>query len=91
MISIHLHLANPWHKEDFDNLFCFSGGISTHKAWEFEGYKHSYDFAEISINWKLRTDHAGLRICLALFGYGLVAHIYDTRHWNYTDNKYEDD
>jgi hypothetical protein len=82
MINLTLSLINPWHTENFKNLFCRSGLITEHKAWEFEVCRYSYDLLNVSFQWKGRTDHAGPSLELALFGYSVSVKIYDTRHWD---------
>ena len=83
---ILISLTNPWYKENFKNLFCRSGLITEHKAWEFEVCRYSYDLLKISFDWSLRCDHAGPSLELCLFGYGVEAKIYDTRHWDYDND-----
>lgn len=89
MLSLHLHLINPWHTENFQNLFCRSGLISKHKAWEFEVTRYSYDVAKIYFEWSARCDHAGPKAEISLLGYSVSFQIYDTRHWNYDNNCWE--
>ena len=89
MILLHLSLSNPWAKENFKNLFCRSGMITKHKAWEFEVCRHAYDIVKIDFQWSVKSDHAGPSLELCLFGYGVEAKIYDTRHWNRETNSWE--
>jgi len=35
-------------------------------------------------------DHAGFSICLMLFGLEIAFSKYDTRHWDYDNNKWEE-
>ena len=89
MINLHFSIVNPWYKENFKNIHCRSGLITEHKAWEFQIIKYSYNVATFSFQWTVRTDHAGLELEIGLFGYSASLKIYDTRHWNYTQNTWE--
>lgn len=86
MINLQLSITNPWYTENFQNLFCRSGKITEHKAWEFEICRYSYDIAKIYFQWSVKSDHAGPSLELCLFGYGVEVKIYDTRHWDYDNN-----
>lgn len=89
MISLHLGITNPWYKENFKNLACFSGKITTNKAWEFEVCRYAYDIAKFSFAWSFRKDHAGPELELCLLGYSASIKIYDTRHWDRENNCWE--
>jgi hypothetical protein len=89
MISLHLSINNPWAKENFKNLFCRSGPITKHMAWEFEITRHNYTLAEFSTRYTVKQDHAGFNLELGLFGYSMHFQIYDGRHWDYTNNCWE--
>lgn len=89
MINIHLSINNPWAKENFKNLFCRGGKITKNMAWEFEIIRYSYTFAEFNTSYTVRQDHAGFDLEIGLFGYSMHFQIYDSRHWNYTNNCWE--
>lgn len=42
---------------------------------------------EFIIEWK--TDHAGVSLWLGLLGFDVGLHFYDTRHWDYENNRWE--
>ena len=42
---------------------------------------------EFKIEWK--TDHAGVSLWLGILGFDVGLHFYDTRHWDYKNNKWE--
>jgi hypothetical protein len=44
---------------------------------------HLFGF-EFKIGFK--EDHAGVRAALSLFGTEIYFHVYDTRHWDYQNN-----
>jgi hypothetical protein len=89
MISFHIRLANPWHKDDFLHFWEKTWLISKHKVIELEATKYSYNLLEVQFDLKFRTDHAGLNIVIGLFGYSAHFGLNDTRHWNYTTNAWE--
>ena len=35
------------------------------------------------------TDHAGVSLWLGLSGFDVGLHFYDTRHWDYENNRWE--
>jgi hypothetical protein len=80
MINFNFNLSNPWSRR-WDILWSKSCVVSTTKAVEFNGYRTN---SVISVDFSLsfRSDHAGLRLMLGLFGYEAELHFYDTRHWN---------
>lgn len=43
---------------------------------------------ELNIRWK--TDHAGISLWLGLLGFDIGLHFYDTRHWDFENNKWEE-
>lgn len=92
MIFIVFTLKNPFSKQEFENVYSKSGSLSKHKAWEVEVYK-TKAVVDFDFDLSFRQDHAGIRLGLGLFGYTVSGHIYDTRHWNYNEDRwyvYED-
>jgi hypothetical protein len=83
-----LSLQNPFSKR-FDNIFSIDRKISKYKAIEVEVLKTPVVFC-ITTELSMRKDHAGLFLNLGLFGYEVVVSIYDTRHWNYENDKPEE-
>ena len=89
MISFHASLANPWAKDNFDSIWNKDWLVAKHKAIELEFIRHAYNLFEVHISTPIRQDHAGVRIVLALLGYGVHFTFYDTRHWNYDKGRWE--
>lgn len=87
MIYLNLTINNPW-SDRFENVYNASGKITKHKAWEFQIYR-SDTIAEFETRLSFRQDHAGFKLGLGLFGWTVDGNIYDTRHWNYTENRWE--
>ena len=42
----------------------------------------------IHIGWKRKEDHAGVDCNLDFFGLMIHNQVYDTRHWNYAQNRW---
>lgn len=41
------------------------------------------------IDWSKKTDHAGLSFYIDIFHVFLEAKVYDSRHWDYENNRWE--
>jgi hypothetical protein len=80
MLSINFNLCNPWSNR-WDTLWVKSRLLSATKAVEFNGY-HTNSLINVDFSFSVRTDHAGFRLMLGLFGYDAELHFYDTRHWD---------
>ena len=88
IFSLRTQISLPF--DHFKNLGSISGSIHKHTAWELEHTYYSGSLFDIDVSWSIREDHAGFELCLGLLGYGVHFHIYDTRHWNYTANTWEE-
>lgn len=89
MISSHFTLKNPWSKVEYEELAYKHGKFSEHKCWELEVYADETLIAA-SFHVFIKMDHAGSGFSLGLFGYNVVFNFYDTRHWDYLNNKWEE-
>jgi len=91
IINFRFELSNIFDRwEYFKPLGCMGGLLFAHKAWELEHSFLSTMLVDIDISWTHHRDHAGINIAIGLLGYGVHFSIYDTRHWNYTTNKWEE-
>ena len=88
IFSLRTQISLPF--DHFKNLGSISGSINKHTAWELEHTYYTGSLFDIDVSWSIREDHAGFELCLGLLGYGVHFHIYDTRHWNYTANTWEE-
>ena len=89
MINLDFSIANPWRTNKvWDILWSKSRLITQNKAWEFNGYRTGY-IIDVDFELRFKGDHAGARVMLVLLGYGVELHIYDTRHWDYVKNGWE--
>jgi hypothetical protein len=90
MINVNFTIDYPWPNNKFKTLF--------YRAWKMPiRYKffeiqvvHDYtDLVCFDFHWKLKGDHAGIRLGLGLSGYQIMFELYDTRHWNYDSDGWE--
>ena len=88
MISLQFSIDNPWSNR-WKTLFFKNGLLPKHKAWEFNGYT-THQIIDIDCRLTVKGDHAGLHLMFGLFGYSLEFSIYDTRHWDYENNRWHD-
>jgi hypothetical protein len=88
MISVNFELRNPWSNR-FNNLWCrFFATPFEHKFIELEVCKDS-NIVSFRFSWTIRQDHAGIDLETGLLGYCLHFKFYDSRHWNYKENHYD--
>lgn len=65
--------------------------ISKNKAWEFEtGRFEEWSWFRFNLDLTRNCDHAGFRINIEVLGVWVEFSIYDTRHWSYEQNKWEE-
>jgi hypothetical protein len=88
MININFTIDNPW-SDRWNTIWYRNGLLPKHKAWEFNGYR-THHIVDFEFHFTRNRDHAGIGFGLGLFGYSLEFQIYDTRHWDYTNNRWED-
>lgn len=80
MINFNFTISNPWSNR-WNTLWFKNGLFSTHKAWEFNGYR-THHIIDINFSLNFKCDHAGLQILIGLVGYAVEFTFYDTRHWD---------
>ena len=91
MLKFELTLSNIFAKEKFNNLFNKAGKITENKFWEFEILYYSKNLFEFVINLSMvGSDHAGIELEFGIFGLSINFKIYDKRHWDYENNKWEE-
>jgi len=87
MILLQFNISNPL-SDTWTILWNKSKLIGNNKAVEFNGYLTNH-IINVDLNFKPVGDHGGVRIMLGLFGFDVELHFYDTRHWNYVTNTWE--
>jgi hypothetical protein len=80
MINFNFNLSNPWSNR-WDMLWTQHQFLSANKAVEFNVYRTN-SLITVDFGLSFRTDHAGVRLMLGVFGYQAELHFYDTRHWD---------
>jgi hypothetical protein len=78
MIDFNFSISNPW-SDRWRTLFCKSGLLANHKAWEFNGYQ-THQIVDAKFSLSFTGDHPGVFVMLGLLGYSLEFSLYDTRH-----------
>ena len=94
MIRFGFGIAWPFrHRDKQKHFVLFEKHIAAHKYFELQfsqfGLDQLIEF-DLDLNWR-GHDHAGPRLELSLFGYFFAVKIYDNRHWNYDENRWEND
>lgn len=87
MINLQLYLYNPWSTR-FNNIKSKSFKVTKHKTLELQTCRTN-DIINCQLIFTHRTDHAGLTIELGLLSFNLLISLCDNRHWDYTNNKWE--
>ena len=87
MIYFNVNIRNPWTGR-FENVKNWAGRITKNKWWEIEILKTDNLF-RFEFQYTIRQDHAGTSIELGLLGWEFHANIHDSRHWDYTNNRWE--
>lgn len=90
MIKFEFVLCNPWSSEVFANKWNRTFHLFKHKYLEFQLYRFTSEILGLRLNtmWRGR-DHAGLELELVFLGYTLDILLYDSRHWDYGNNTWD--
>jgi hypothetical protein len=68
------------------------GSFTKNKHWELEASIDELNTIfgfEVDTNF-IGSDHAGIKFMVVILGVRLYANMYDARHWDYNNNKWED-
>jgi hypothetical protein len=88
LFNLRAQLILPF--EYFKNLGSISGKLGKYTAWELQHTYYSGCLFDIDTELSYHEDHAGFNFCIGLLGYGIDFRIYDTRHWNYNTEEWEE-
>jgi hypothetical protein len=89
MINLKFSIEYPFTRLSFNHIFSRSWNtFIKNKYFEIEVLQDCEYLLNFNFNWTTRCDHAGVRLELGLFGYVLVFHFYDNRHWDYKINNW---
>jgi hypothetical protein len=87
MINVNFEIGYPWWNDKFKSFFSRAWQtLIKHKYFEIELLQDNLNLFHFQFNWTTKQDHAGIKLELGLFGYELWCHLYDSRHWDYTNN-----
>lgn len=89
MIQLTLQIGTPWHREFFKNLGSLHGSITRYKHWEIEHTYYSDVLVDVDFRVNSRMDHGGVSFTVGVLGYGISMRLYDSRHWDYENNCWE--
>ena len=85
MICLQFNIRNPW-SDRWECVYSKAGDLPLkNKFWEIQIDKTT-DIVGFELRFTTRQDHAGVYLSLSLFGHDVIFNIYDNRHWDY-DNK----
>ena len=87
MIYLKCSIRNPWSSR-FENVWNIAGSITENKMWEIEILK-TENLVRFECQYTIMQDHAGLRLEIGLYGWEFHYSMYDKRHWNYDNKKWE--
>lgn len=87
MFNFNLTISLPHDKWEILESKAFP--ITKHKYIELSAYKCS-DIFHAHISLTTKRDHAGFELALALFPFRVEFIIYDHRHWDEKNNKWEE-
>lgn len=86
---MRLVVRNPFCKNNnFKNLFSRYCRLWGNKYFEFEILRDNYYLLEAEFSWTTKRDHAGIKATFGIFGYIISGNIYDSRHWDYENNRW---
>ena len=87
MINLKFAIEYPLTRVSFNHIFRRAWSTPfKHKYLELEVFQDCENLLHFNFDWTTRCDHAGIKLELGLFGYELMFHLYDSRHWDYHAN-----
>jgi len=91
MLNLYFSVRNPFHKKnDFKSLFEKGGKIYGNKNWEVQLVRCSYYLLELDLDLCFTgKSHAGPALQIGLLGFSASVKIYDGRHWDDLNNRWE--
>lgn len=95
MLDIHISVGNPFRRGDeavARDVFVLDAQIARHKNLEIQLSRWSRIVHIIELELDTRftgRDHAGPRIYVGLLGFFLSLQIYDHRHWDYENGRWD--
>ena len=87
MINLKFELSNPF-SDRWNSIYSTGGYLTENKSWEMQVTKTNA-IVDVSINFTMHGDHAGLTVELGLLGFSGHLTIHDNRHWDYENKCWE--
>ena len=95
MIWLKFVIRNPWHKSNRKmqkDYVCKDWKLSENKSFELQITKWNsmseFFTFELDTCW-FGMDHAGPEIHVSVLGYAFIAKLYDHRHWNWEEGRFQ--
>lgn len=67
------------------------GMLTKHKGWEMQGsITHWTDILNLDVGFTTKMDHAGFRLDITILGIFFGFSIYDGRHWDIKNSRWEE-
>ena len=87
MINLKFELSNPF-SDRCSSIYGTGGYLTENKSWEMQVMKTNA-IVDVSINFTMHSDHAGLTVEVGLLGFSGHLTIHDNRHWDYENKCWE--
>jgi hypothetical protein len=89
MIYLSFSFTNPFSNR-FSAVYEKTGKTwNPHKFWDLSICKTS-SIIGFTFDYTMRQDHAGFGFDIGIFGWNIDYRFYDSRHWDYTNNCWEE-
>lgn len=79
-----------WQWDKPSPFLSFSNHFNIEKDSGFSFYINWFGLFDVDIHWKIKEDHAGIGISFGLLGFMCENIVYDTRHWDYEKECWEE-
>jgi hypothetical protein len=86
MIFLNFQITNPW-SDYFKTGYVFSGNLFWNKFWELQAMR-THDIVALRVEATIRRDHAGFALELGLLSFNLAFTVYDSRHWDHEEERW---
>ncbi len=93
MIKLCAKLGWPTRPAEDKDYYIKEKKITKNKAFTIEISKFTHAFYLFGIDFTISfpgVSHAGIRLDLMFLKYGIYLELFDVRHWNYEDWKWEE-
>lgn len=88
MIYFNLNLSLPI-KRSQKELYYFDKPISKNKAFSIQIDYERQMLLSLGFSWVLKQCHSGPNLEFGLLGLSVILNLYDQKHWNYEEDRWE--